>query len=93
MTLNDPVSVTSGASGGLTLALDDGGTAFYNSALSSPATLVFDYVVSGGQQTPNLTVFTVDLASGTTDPVPAASTPTSRPPLAPRPACRWGRRS
>jgi len=27
---------------------------------------VFDYVVSGGEQTPNLTVFAVDLGSATT---------------------------
>jgi len=66
MTLNHPVSVTSGASGGLTLALDDGGTAFYDSSSSTPTTLVFDYVVSGGEQTPNLTVFAVDLGSATT---------------------------
>jgi len=66
MTLNHPVSVTSGASGGLTLALDDGGTAFYDLASSTPTTLVFDYVVSGGEQTPNLTVFAVGLGSAAT---------------------------
>ena len=66
MTLNDPVSVTNGASGGLTLALDNGGTAFYDFASSTATRLVFDYVVSGGQQTPDLTVFAVDLGSATT---------------------------
>ena len=40
MTLNDPVSVTNGASGGLTLALDNGGTAFYDFASSTATRLV-----------------------------------------------------
>jgi hypothetical protein len=92
VTLNHPVSVTSGASGGLTLALDDGGTAFYDSSSSTPTTLVFDYVVSGGEQTPNLTVFAVDLGSATTI-ESGGFNANARPPSAPRRTCRWAQLS
>jgi hypothetical protein len=59
---SQPVSInTSG--GSPTLSLNNGGTAFYDAALSSAGSgaLVFDYTVSSGQQTPNLEITSVTL--------------------------------
>jgi hypothetical protein len=53
-------------SGTPTLKLSDGGTAFYNSAASNPTSglLEFDYTVSSGQHTTDLTITGITVPSG-----------------------------
>jgi autotransporter passenger strand-loop-strand repeat protein len=54
------------ANGAPTLKLSDGGTAFYNTSGSNPASgiLEFDYTVSSGQHTTDLTVTGITVPSG-----------------------------
>src|SRR5262249_3382463 len=65
LTLSEALTVT----GTPTLLLNDGGTASYNSALSNPATgsLVFDYTVASGQNTPDLAVSSFNNLAGVQD--------------------------
>src|SRR5262249_20140231 len=62
LTISEAVTVT----GTPTLLLNDGGTASYNSALSKPATgsLVFDYTLVSGQDTPDLVVSSFNNLAG-----------------------------
>ena len=50
--LSKPVTVT----GSPTLTLNDNGTAIYDTVNSTPTTLVFDYVVQPGENTPDLAI-------------------------------------
>lgn len=68
LTMNEPVAVSAGG-GAPTLMLSNSGTATYDAALSNPASgaLVFDYTVAAADApTPNLSVVSVDLPTGTT---------------------------
>ncbi|MBV9754772.1 MAG: hypothetical protein JO188_19795 [Hyphomicrobiales bacterium] len=56
-----PVTVT----GSPTLSLDDGGTANFSSSGSPSSALLFTYVVGANQNTPHLTVSSLNLPSGT----------------------------
>jgi hypothetical protein len=58
---SEPVAVT----GSPTLTLNDGGTATYDAANSTPTSLVFDYTVAAGQNTAALKVTAVKLPTGT----------------------------
>ena len=62
VTTNDTITV---ASGSPTLTLSDGGTATYNAGASTPSSLVFNYTVAPGQNSPDLTV-TGDALNGAT---------------------------
>ncbi len=53
LTMSKAVTVAGGAS---SLTLNDGGTAAYDAARSTPTSLVFDYTVLAGQSTPALAV-------------------------------------
>ena len=57
-----PVTVAGGTP---TLTLNDGGTAIYDAAASTPTSLVFDYIVASGQNTADLAV-TAFAANGAT---------------------------
>jgi autotransporter passenger strand-loop-strand repeat protein len=67
LALNEAVTVNT-AGGAPTLTLDDGATATYDANASNPSAgnLVFDYTVGSNDVTPNLSVFTVNLPTGTT---------------------------
>jgi hypothetical protein len=60
LAMSEAVKVT----GKPTLALDDGGTATYDAAKSTAKSLVFDYSVTAGQNTANLTVTKVSVPTG-----------------------------
>ncbi|UVO35209.1 hypothetical protein KUL72_27695 [Bradyrhizobium arachidis] len=60
---NEPVTVNT-ASGSPTLALNDGGIATYTGGTGSTA-LTFSYTVAAGQNTPDLTVTSLDLNGAT----------------------------
>ena len=62
LTMSAPVKVK----GTPTLVLNDGGTASYKAAASNPATgtLVFDYTVKTGQNTPSLVITSVNIPTG-----------------------------
>ena len=59
---NEAVSVAGGTP---TLTLNDGGTATYNAAASTPTSLVFSYTVAAGQNTADLTVTATALNGAT----------------------------
>ena len=48
-----------------TLTLNDGGVATYNAALSTATSLVFDYTVAAGQNTPDLAISAVNTNGAT----------------------------
>ena len=62
VTTSEPVTVAGGTP---TLALNDGGTATYNPAVSTPTSLTFTYVAAPGQNTPDLAVTGVALNGAT----------------------------
>jgi hypothetical protein len=67
LSLNEPIAVDT-AGGAPTLTLNNVGTATYDTAASNPGAgaLVFDYTVAAGDDpTPNLSVFAVNLPTGT----------------------------
>jgi hypothetical protein len=61
LAVSEAVAVT----GAPTLILNDGGTATYDAAKSSAKSLVFDYTVGPGQNTPALAAASVSLNGGT----------------------------
>ena len=62
VTSSEAVTVTGGTP---TLTLNDGGTAIYDAANSTPTLLVFDYTVQPGQNTTDLTVTGTNLNGAT----------------------------
>jgi plastocyanin len=62
LTFSQAVTVAGGTP---TLTLNDGGTATYDAAASTATTLMFDYTVGAGQNTPDLTVSSLALNGAT----------------------------
>ena len=60
LTMNEAVEVK----GCPTLTMNDCGTAIYDSAHSTPTSLVFDYTVAAGQNTPDLAISALNLPHG-----------------------------